>query len=158
MVSNTVEGARRCYEGLRWKTGQKSPRIEGLPVTREAAGRSTPLVSTKGAPLWFAKVGNGKSDFLAMIDSGAQVNVVGKRLVDRLTYTKLDRHTLELSGCGGRSTASEWVRVPLEFSNGLKVEEEMIVSYEFGEALVLGAPFLHANKIGLEYNGMYMRT
>lgn len=110
------------------------------------------------APLLFVKVRNEKKRLTALVDTGAEVNVIGKELLPRVASTRLDDFPLSLSGCGGQSRASKWVRIPLEFANGLKVEINAVVGAEFGTALILGAPFLHENKIGIEYDGCYLRT
>lgn len=110
------------------------------------------------APLLYVKVKNERKWLMAMVDSGAEVNVVGKDLLQKIQHERLADHPLRLCGCGGQSCSSRWVRVPLEFANGLKIQIDAIVGSEFGTALILGGPFLHGQKIGIEYEGCFLRT
>lgn len=116
------------------------------------------LKDGRQAPLLFVKVRNNKQWLVAMIDSGAEINVIGKGLLPKMRCERLPDHPLNLSGCGGQSRSSKWVRIPLTFANGLQIEIDAIVGAEFGTALILGSPFLHECRIGIEYDGCYLRT
>lgn len=134
---------------------EREREVEVSAVERKILKR---LEEGRHAPLLYAKVRNNKQWLVAMIDSGAEVNVVGKELLSKIQYERLVDHPLGLTGCGGRSWASQWVKVPVAFSNGLRVDIIAIVGVEFGTALIFGAPFLHANKVGIEYDGCYLST
>lgn len=54
------------------------------------------------APPMFVKIQNGKKMLVAMIDSGAEVNVVGKKLAKSIECQKLEICPLNLCGCGGQ--------------------------------------------------------
>lgn len=110
------------------------------------------------ASLLYVQVKNAGKLLVAMVDSGAEVNVIGRDLVGKIDYESLGDYPLRLSGCGGQSRASKWIRIPLEFVNGQKVEIKAIVGAEFGTGLILGAPFLHSHKVKIDYEGCYLRT
>lgn len=155
VVSKAVALFKRCYECCwSWMTVVCGP-VRVLKV-------STSTVKTNraraGAPLVYVKVRNGKQGLVAMIDTGSEINIVGRELLNRLECQKIVARPIRLHGCGGMSLATERVKVPLEFVNGWKVEIEAAVGEEFGSALILGSAFLHENEIGLEYKGLFMKT
>ena len=115
------------------------------------------LVSPYAAPLPFVQVLHKDCHLLALIDSGAQVNVVGKELASYLKCCLVSSQPLQLNGCGGVSQTSQWVRIPLQFSNGFKHEVIAAVAEEFGTALILGAPFLTAVRARLDYGMQLLR-
>lgn len=152
-----VSRATECVEGEKRLAPSKGREVDqcGVAAVTKLAKK---YEEGRQAPLLFVKVKNERKKLVAMIDTGAAVNVIGRELAHVMEGEKLEACPLNLCGCGGQSRSSSWVKAPLEFSNGLKVSIEAVVGEEFGTALILGAPFLHGNKVGIEYDGCYLKT
>lgn len=152
-LDETMAAKRRSAEsGI---AGKRKAGRDGEQGKEGSKGKRDPKPP---APLLFAQVKNGNRNYMAMIDTGAQVNVIGPDLIGHLQKESLNSIPMGLEGCGGESKASDWYSVPLEFGNGLRVEIDAVVSAEFGTALILGSQFLHEYDIGIEYSPPHLRT
>lgn len=110
------------------------------------------------SPLMFVPVFNKNRRLLAMLDSGAEVNVIGDKLLKHLKFEELGSQSVELMGCGGSYKTSKWVKVPLKLSNGQHYDLIATVADSFGTAIILGSPFLRGLKVKIDYETNLMTT
>lgn len=109
-------------------------------------------------PLHFLPVFYDDCKLIAMIDSGAEVNVIGQDLVNRLGCLQMKLGNLRLHGCGGVSLTSKWVKLWLRLTNGQACMVTAVVSPEFGTALILGSPFLHDVEANIDFGSGLIST
>lgn len=149
--------------------GHEEPPPGSIPA--KSLGNSTPLSYPLASPslsstihtpsihpLSFISVFHDSDQLLAMLDTGAEVNVIGQRLANRLKCLCVVSRELKLKGCGGESTTSQWVNIPLSLPNGQTCTVRAAVSAEFGSALILGAPFLHSVAGQIDYGSGLFTT
>ena len=95
---------------------------------------------------------------MAMIDSGAEVNVIGRDLVERLRLPERKGVELILKGCAGESTVSKWVAMSATLNNGQQCDLLLVVSDFMGSAIILGTPFLKSTKAKLDFGSQLLET
>lgn len=88
---------------------------------------------------------NGKR-FLALVDSGAQINVVSDSVAADCYHTSVSGiDIMRVSGVGGQvSTILKWITLPLNFCNGSSVSVQAAVIPGKEDLFILGIPFLDA--------------
>lgn len=134
-------------------TGVKRPRKNSWYISN-----ITTTEKKSAAPLIFINAAYKGQHLLAMVDSGAEVNVIGEELVKKLKCCYLPPRKLSLKGCGGSTTISQWVIMDLQLSNGQQCEITAVVAKEFGTALLLGSPFLHETGAIIDYGSYLLKT
>lgn len=107
--------------------------------------------------LYFLPVQYGNKIMLAMLDSGAQVNVIGRELADRLECPIEADRKIKLRGCG-ILRAKGCVKLKLKLPTSEVTEIVAVIAEEFGTALILGAPFLHGTKARIDYDKGVLST
>ena len=79
---------------------------------------------------------------MALVDTGAEVNCMGTRLMTRLTGDPVDVDIRQLRGLGGGSPVPRWLAVRLQLENG---QEETVTFAEVPglcAGAIVGVPFL----------------
>lgn len=109
-------------------------------------------------PLCFMKIRVLLENFLAMIDTGSEVNVVGSELLEKMYFEDWMTSRIELKGCGGTDESSRWVRIPVELPTKQTLWIPAVVSKQFGTALILGSPFLKDIKASINYEKNVIET
>jgi len=78
-----------------------------------------------------------------MIDSGAEINVIGSELIKKLKVKKIQSHILAMQGVtGSKETVDKWVEISVVMENGSHIKIEAAVLPSLGENLILGMPFI----------------
>lgn len=135
----TGENESKCVMrdgNMRWKS------MEGKPIIK------APFI----APLYFLPlITENNTPVVGMIDSGAEINVIGSQLVETLGGHTEERSPLRVNGCGGASVISKFIKLVLKLPRHQYIELSAGVSPYFKNLLILGAPFLHATKGYLDY-------
>lgn len=90
---------------------------------------------------------NGKA-FLALLDSGAQINVISSTVLLDCEYQWIKGvEPLCIRGINGQvSSVGRWVEMPIELQNGLSVRVQAAVIETKYDLFILGIPFL--DKVG----------
>lgn len=96
------------------------------------------------APLYFISLINHSNEYLALIDSGAQLNVLSRDLVD--TLSDVEEIACPISRLRGIDNAavmiSLWITVKFVLSNGTIAVVPMAVVNNIKTVIILGLPFL----------------
>ena len=84
---------------------------------------------------------------MALIDSGAEVNLVGAALLPFINHTIAGNISPRVRGISGAmATVQEWVKISLTLENGYIYTGVFAALRELGTAMILGMPFLR--KVG----------
>lgn len=111
------------------------------------------------SPLYFLQLLTEHGQMLlGMVDSGAEMNIIGGKLVKKLNCATIKRPAVRVNGSGGSIVVNDFIRVPLILTNGHPIEIIAGVVPSFGTALILGAPFLHMTKGNIDYEGHLFTT
>lgn len=103
----------------------------------------TASTKPEGASLQFLEFLNRNASFIALLDSGAQLNLLHPSLLPYLHFHPLNRSPQIFRGVQGkRSRIDQVVQVPLGLSNGEIVNVEFAVSEEAPKTAILGIEFL----------------
>ncbi len=106
----------------------------------------------KVAPLRFLELRQARREFLGMIDSGAQISVVGSKLLKKLRYQVLPRSRGVIRGVGGqREDVKRWVKVYFRLSNGQEVCVEAGEVPSLDDVFILGLPFILESGMQLDF-------
>lgn len=94
--------------------------------------------------LLFIKIHHKNQAYLALIDSGAQLNVLSKHIFDACNAEILQNgRVMQITGVNGtKSCVSHWVRMPIRLNNHNAVEIDFAVVDIFPPTVILGMPFL----------------
>ena len=115
-------------------------------------------VCTVSTPLQFIEFHNNNRYFLALLDSGAQLNVINTKLLSTLKYHPTDHHPsfTTLQGVQGKSsTIQEWVEITISLSNGQTEQVIFAAINDFPNGIILGLPFLTKTGAVVDYaNGV----
>jgi len=100
-------------------------------------------------PLCFVELFQDDCEFVALLDSGAQCNVVAKDVVDKMNYVKvigkeLPKHLIAASK--SPLIVLNWVEIPVVLMNGHEVNLLFAVVPDLLNFMICGLPFLHAVK------------
>lgn len=93
-----------------------------------------------------------------MIDSGAEVNVLGPDLAEKLEAQRIDGSTVMLQGCGGDAPTSHWVMLSLALVTGQTLLVPFVVLPKLRAMMILGAPTLDAIGGVLDYPRSLLKT
>lgn len=110
--------------------------------------------------LLFMSCKNPSVDFFAMIDSGAQVNLVSKTVADLCTsFPCPSRQKIQISGVGGMKTkVNGWIYLPVELPSGQKCNIEAAVYNEESPTVIFGMPFLRQVRARVDFVNDVMDT
>lgn len=108
------------------------------------------------APLEFLSLMNNGMHFEALVDSGAQLNLVNSRLLPFLTYKKVESPIKQIQGVGGNpSVVNGWVQFMVALQNNQKVEITAAVLPNIKQQCIVGCPFLYQVKAVIDhFNGV----
>lgn len=86
---------------------------------------------------------NGKA-FLALVDSGAQINVISLSVMSDCNYELVQGgELLRVRGINGQvSSVVQWVELPIELQGGLCIKVQAAVIEHIQDLFILGIPFL----------------
>ena len=103
--------------------------------------------------LLFVEFGNNDSVYLALIDSGAQLNVISSSLVHRCSYRGLlNVQVPEISGVNGtNSRVIQWICMPISLSNGFVTNVVMAVINVSAATIIFGMPFLNNLRAKIDF-------
>ena len=107
---------------------------------RDVAWRNHRLI----AQLQFVTITNNQKDFLALVDSGAQLNLISEDLVESLQVEQ----SLRCDICNFRGVGNDkmkidmWILVKLDLANGATVRVPLAVVKQMENMVILGLPFL----------------
>jgi hypothetical protein len=88
---------------------------------------------------------NNEDDYLALIDSGAQLNLISENLARKMTHHELKVNVHTLQGIDdSRVGIKKWIAAPITLTNGTRVEVPFAVVRAIRAAIILGLPFLKA--------------
>lgn len=78
-----------------------------------------------------------------MVDSGAEVNCIGSKLLLQLNYTQVQGSVQRLRGIGGKSIVSQWVGIYVQLENGNSVNLTFAEIPFLGAGAIIGVPFIY---------------
>ena len=96
-------------------------------------------------PLEFVEFTNNRHRFVALLDSGAQLNVINTQLLSKLDYLTLHppKHLETLQGVQGQiSPIERWIEISIQLNNGHNVILQMAVIKDLANGIIFGRPFL----------------
>lgn len=102
----------------------------------------------------FMEFGNGESEFVALIDGGAQLNVLSEQLLldGAMSYYEADGPFDQCRwGAGPRCRISRWILLPIVMSNGRRTLARMAVLRGIRGMIILGRPFLKSQKAKVDH-------
>lgn len=104
------------------------------------AGREIPLLVS---PLQFITLMNNNSELLALIDSGAQLNLISQELLRNLTFNSIEGTVSRLRGVDNSVVKIvDWVLITMHLSNRMAVNVPFAVVNGIKSGVILGLPFL----------------
>jgi len=109
-------------------------------------------VLSKGKGLLFVEVWQARHRIMALVDSGAEVNLIGADLLPVLTYSVVEAVSPRVRGVGGAlSPIVEWVKTSLTLENGFVYKGVFAALKELGTACILGMPFLRSSEAVVDF-------
>ena len=96
-------------------------------------------------PLEFVEFTNNGHRFVALLDSGAQLNVINTRLLSKLDYSILHppKHLNTLQGVQGQiSPIEKWIEISIQLNNGHNTTLQLAVIKDLSNGIIFGRPFL----------------
>lgn len=110
------------------------------------------LVTGGQAKLRFLELRQGKLEFLGMLDSGAEISVVGPEVLKKVRFDVIDGHTKFIRGVDGKQQrVKRWVRFKSRLCNGEEVVIEAAEVPTLNNILILGLPFITATGMRLDF-------
>lgn len=109
------------------------------------AETSSPFRHKLTAPLQFISLMGQNNEFIALIDSGAQLNVMSEGLLASLnSYTDLPSNITRLRGVDDSFVQiSSWITTTFTLPNGVTMEIPFAIVRNIKAAIILGLPFLN---------------
>jgi transposase InsO family protein len=92
-----------------------------------------------------------------MVDSGAEVNLIGVDALDLVAYTSIECPLGQLHGCGGKVPIESWVQIAFDFPHGAVSLVCGCVSF-LRSFMILGQPFLHEVQAVPHFAECYLET
>ena len=116
---------------------------------------SSPPIS----PLQFMPFMNGDQDYLALIDSGAQLNLMSEGIANQTQHQPLDVKVHALRGVDdSRVSIQRWIQVPVRLTNGQQLCVPFAVVACIKAAVVLGLPFLKRIRARVHHHEAFMEA
>lgn len=143
-----------------WVRSIKHVKFGCAPVTKLAHFVYNVLPRMRAEELLFMSCKNPSTDFFAMIDSGAQINLISKNVAYHCTsFPSPSRQKIQISGVGGTKTrVIEWVYLPVEMPSGQKCNVEAAVYDEESPTVIFGMPFLRQVRARVDFVNDIMDT
>ena len=112
------------------------------------------------SPLQFIFLLNGREEFLALIDSGAQLNLLSEELLKFLnSYEIISSSVTHLKAVNDTSLLiSQWIKVSFSLSNGEQVGIPFAVVKDIKSVIILGLPFLTKLRGQIDYRNKVIST
>ena len=115
--------------------------------------------SSYSCPLDFIRIYSNELSFIALLDSGAQVNLISSDLLTQLHTFDTSGPFSQIQGIGDKSTKIQrWVRVTAHLENGEAFEMNAAVIKSLPKGIILGQPFLQAQKGIIDCNNGILST
>jgi hypothetical protein len=116
---------------------------------------------TACAPHLFIEVQNRRNDFVALVDGGAQINVISESMIknSEMTYQKTDGPYMSMKwGDGTKCMIAKWVLLPLLLPNGLKTFVRVAAIRGIRRTFILGRPFLKDIRGSVDHDAGVLTT
>ena len=111
------------------------------------------------SPLQFIEIWNNGREFVGMLDSGAQLNVISENLLSYLEIKKIPCQISQVQGfSGGASKIQGWVEILFTLNNGKTVVVTFAVIPNIETQLILGLPFLKEVKGVMDHYNKVIET
>lgn len=111
------------------------------------------------SPLYFLSLRTDRNKrLLGMVDSGAEMNVIGGKLAEYLDSKVYERPPIKVKGSGGTTYIHQFIDLQIYLTNGHCIKITAGISPTFGTALILGAPFLHSSGGNLDFKNHSFMT
>lgn len=110
--------------------------------------------------LLFIEFTNGDLTYLAMVDSGAQINVMSDTIAKFCEKSKVVTIPIsELSGFNGVKTeVHEWLDMPILLTNGFSTKIRFAIIRSKSPTIIFGIPFLKGVKAKIDFVNNLMET
>jgi RNase H-like domain found in reverse transcriptase/Reverse transcriptase (RNA-dependent DNA polymerase)/Integrase zinc binding domain/Integrase core domain len=118
-------------------------------------------VCCASVPLQFVEFRNNNRHFLALLDSGAQLNVINTLLLRKLQHKPTNSHPMfnSLQGVQGKaSLIHQWVDIRLCLSNGHEEIATFAAIDDLPNGIILGLPFLVQTRATVDYSNKILTT
>lgn len=115
--------------------------IYGVNCLKSSIRPSLPVISS---PLQFITLYNGNKEYIALVDSGAQINVIGEALVKSLESPQCCESSITRLRAVDNSVVPihEWITIRVVLANGDHYEVPFAVVRDVKTAMIVGLPFL----------------
>lgn len=110
------------------------------------------------ASLFYIPVIMNQQEILAIIDTGAEVNVIGETLAKQIGLTHATHATQSIKGCNNASSVGKHVIFTITLAHGQKVFCHALEVAELECTLLLGTPFLDAVKAEIDFGANVFTT
>lgn len=101
---------------------------------------------------------NKQSSFAALIDSGAQLNLVNHSLLPFLDFKPVSQFSTPVRGLFGRTDAAQWIKFPVVLNSDITIQIEAAVITDLPCLVIFGLPFLHQVKANHHVPDGYLLT
>ena len=120
----------------------------------------TNITSPATGDLLFIEFTNKELAYLAMVDSGAQINVMSDSIAQFCNHTQTSENSIgELSGFnGGTAKVQKWLNIPIQLTNGFSCIIPFAIVKIEKPTIILGLPFLKHIKAKLDFVNNLMET
>jgi RNase H-like domain found in reverse transcriptase/Reverse transcriptase (RNA-dependent DNA polymerase)/Integrase zinc binding domain/Integrase core domain len=108
-------------------------------------------------PLQFIEFFNDNNEFLGLLDSGAQINVVSCDILQDMKHQAFSYAISEAQGVSGATLDIKgWATVPIQLRNGKDLEVEFAVVSGIKTTVLLGLPFLQQSRSILDHANLVL--
>jgi Reverse transcriptase (RNA-dependent DNA polymerase)/RNase H-like domain found in reverse transcriptase/Integrase zinc binding domain/Integrase core domain len=113
--------------------------------------RANSISRQRVRPLQFVEFFNNEKEFLGLLDSGAQINVLSHDILFDIKHEAFSYAVSEAKGVSGTTlNIIGWARAPMEFRNGKQIDIEFAVVSGIKSTILLGLPFLQQSRSVLD--------
>lgn len=102
--------------------------------------------------LRFLALRQGRREFLGMVDTGAEVSVIGSQILKRLKYEIIPGRSGVIRGVNGqREAIKRWVRIKMRLENGMEILVEAGEVETLSDVFILGLPLIEDKGMRLDF-------
>lgn len=157
-TTTTIRGAHIFKRGT--KDNKDKNRKAGCVKVKENVQVYLVKIDRSKGELIFLECINNEKPFLALVDSGSQINVVSASVASDCNHTTVKGvEVLRISGVGGKlSPIIKWIELPLNLRNGSSVKIKAAVIQDKNDLFILGVPFLDGTGARIDFKTSTMDT
>ena len=149
--------ARQDEQDLKETTKEKALTTAIYDQRKEQEMNNRNETSLGERPLQFVEFMNNQKEFLGMVDSGAQINVISPEILLRMNFQVFSYPTRQAKGISGDGLHIQgWAKVPMRFSNSKRVAVQFAIVSGIRSTILLGLPFLRQTKSVVDFENLIL--